>query len=350
MNPYSDFSFNLASAFLQSHAKETACVSPVSLLLPLAAVASAAEGKTKDEFAKVLGDSVNDPQQLLREMHEICNVLNDCSAVRELTNNITGAKHHVLRPDFVENMRRTFGDGVGMKNGSDDSVTLTNITHFKEDRVTRFSERDEAFYSTPYGVEESGETVPFLHYDEEELGYTKNDQYQSVTIPFKTAAASGENCYMTFAMPFNYSLDDVIASPERMAKILQCQPFGGYSKAEVHLPAFSLKKNGSLKAELEQLGLHRAFDKYASAIPNMVNLHLNENLYIESVNQEIMVDVNAQGAEARAKTEILMSAFLSCTPVKPFKTILRFNHPFLFTIWLRTPSGDALPLFIGAKR
>ena len=42
MNPYSDFSFNLASAFLQSHAKETACVSPVSLLLPLAAVAAAA--------------------------------------------------------------------------------------------------------------------------------------------------------------------------------------------------------------------------------------------------------------------------------------------------------------------
>lgn len=203
-----------------------------------------------------------------------------------------------------------------MKNGLDDSVTLTNITHFKEDWVTRFSERDEAFYSTPHGVEESGETVPFLYYDEEELGYTKNDQYQSVTIPFKTAVASGENCYMTFAMPFNHSLDDVIASPERMAKMMQCQPF----------------------------------DKYASDIPNMVNLHLNENLYIESVNQEIMVDVNAQGAEARAKTEILMSAFLSCTPVKPFKTILHFDHPFLFTIWLRTPDGDTLPLFIGAKR
>lgn len=350
MNTYSDFSFNLASAFLQNRTKETVCVSSVSLLLPLAAVASASEGGTKDEFAKILGNSANDPQRLLRDMHEICKVLNDCTAIRELANTITGAKDHVLRPDFVENMRRTFGDGVGMKNGSDDSVTLTNITHFKEDWVTRFSERDEAFYSTPCGVEESGETVPFLYYDEEELGYTKNDQYQSVTIPFKTAVASGENCYMTFAMPFDHSLDDVIASPERMAKMLQCQPFGGYSKAEVHLPAFSLKKNGSLKAELEQLGLHRAFDKYASAIPNMVNLHLNENLYIESVNQEIMVDVNAQGAEARAKTEILMSAFLSCTPVKPFKTILRFNHPFLFAIWLRTPSGDALPLFIGAKR
>ena len=247
-------------------------------------------------------------------------------------------------------MRHTFGDGVGMKNGSGDSITLTNITHFKEDWVTRFSKRDEAFYSTPYGVEEHGETVPFLYYDEEELGYTKNEHYQSVTIPFKTAAASGENCHMTFAMPFNHSLDDVIASPERMAKMLQCQPFGGYSKAEVHLPAFSLKKNGSLKAELEQLGLHRAFDKYASDIPNMVNLDPNENLYIESVAQEIMVDVNAQGAEARAKTVIAMRAFTSCVMIEPPKTILRFNHPFLFTIWLRTSSGDELPLFIGAKR
>ena len=131
--------------------------------------------------------------------------------------------------------------------------------------------------------------------------------------------------------------------------MLQCQPFGGYSKAEVHLPAFSLKKNGSLKAELEQLGLHRAFDKYASDIPNMVNLHLNENLYIESVNQEIMVDVNAQGAEARAKT-VIACAFTSCVMIEPSKMILHFDHPFLFTIWLKTPDGDTLPLFIGAKR
>ena len=101
--------------------------------------------------------------------------------------------------------------------------------------------------------------------------------------------------------------------------------------------------------ELEQLGLHRAFDKYASDIPNMVNLHLNENLYIESVNQEIMVDVNAQGAEARAKT-MIVSAISSCVVKAPPKTILRFNHPFLFTIWLKTPDGDTLPLFIGAKR
>ena len=38
MNTYSGFSFNLASAFLQNHVKKSACVSPVSLLLPLAAV------------------------------------------------------------------------------------------------------------------------------------------------------------------------------------------------------------------------------------------------------------------------------------------------------------------------
>ena len=82
----------------------------------------------------------------------------------------------------------------------------------------------------------------------------------------------------------------------------------------------------------------------------MVNLRSNENLYIESVQQEIMVDVNARGAEARAKTVTAMSAFISCAPIVSLKTILRFNHPFLFTIWLRTPDGGTLPLFIGAKR
>lgn len=82
----------------------------------------------------------------------------------------------------------------------------------------------------------------------------------------------------------------------------------------------------------------------------MVKLDIDERLYIESVEQEIVVDVNAQGAEARAKTEILMSACSLCKPIQPPKAILCFNHPFVFTIWLKTPSGDTLPLFIGAKR
>ena len=82
----------------------------------------------------------------------------------------------------------------------------------------------------------------------------------------------------------------------------------------------------------------------------MVALQPNERLYIESIQQEIMVDVNALGAEARAKTVIVMRAFTSCVMIEPSTTILHFDHPFLFMIWLKTPSGDALPLFIGAKR
>ncbi len=83
-------------------------------MLPLAAVASAAEGETKKKFAKVLGNSANDPQQLLQEIHEICNVLSDCAAIRELTNTIEGAKDHAFQPIFVKNMHRTFGNKVGM--------------------------------------------------------------------------------------------------------------------------------------------------------------------------------------------------------------------------------------------
>ena len=97
MNTYSGFSFKLASAFLQNHVKKSACISPVSLLMPLAAVASAAAGYTRAEFAKVLGGPVSDPHQLLREIHEICNVLNDCPAVRELTNTIEGDKKHAFQ-------------------------------------------------------------------------------------------------------------------------------------------------------------------------------------------------------------------------------------------------------------
>lgn len=352
MNTYSDFSFNLASAFLQNRAKETACVSPVSLLLPLAAVSSASEGCTRAEFAKILGDSANNPQQLLREMHEICNVLNDCPAVRELTNTIIGAKNREFLPMFAENMRRTFGNKIGMKQGQSDNILLTNITHFKEDWITRFAERNERFYKTPHGVEEHGEIIPFLYYDEESLGYTKNEDYQSVTVPFQTKQDSTPACYMTFAMPFNRSIDEVLASPEKMKEMLQCQSEHSACKVELHLPAFSLKKEYDLNTDLMQIGLKQAFGEEDAEFPYMVLTKLNENVYIESVRQEIKVDVTAQGAEARAVTRIKMGIYTTSMPMKlptfP-KEILRFDHPFLFAIWLKTPSGDALPMFIGAK-
>lgn len=250
-----------------------------------------------------------------------------------------------------------------MQSGETDNIKLTNVTHFKDGWIKRFSEQEERFYTTPHGVEQHGEKVPFLYYNDEKLAYTKNDRYQSVTVPFKTNALqssglfplaaekqSGSACYMTFAMPFHRSIDDVLASPAELAEMLQCQSFVFNSRAELHLPAFSLEQDNSLNAELMQLGLNRAFNKNASDIPAMVALQGDERLYIENVQQNIKVDVNAQGAEARAETTISMGICVGCMPLKPRKELLRFNHPFLFTIWLQTPNGDALPLFIGVKR
>lgn len=353
MNTYNDFSFNLASVFLQSRAEETVCVSPVSLLLPLAAVASASEGGTRAEFAKILGDSASNTQRLLHEMHEICDTLNACPAVQELTNTIEGAKDRAFLPVFTENMHRAFGNKIGMKQGQSDSILLTNITHFKEDWVTRFAERKERFYKTPHGVEEHGEITPFLYYEEEALGYTKNEDYQSVTVPFRKQQSNTSACYMTFSMPFNRPIDEVLASPEKIKEMLRCQSERLERKVELHLPAFSLEKEYDLNNDLMQMGLKQAFWKEGAKFPYMVLTKSDENVYMESVRQEIKVDVTAQGAEARAVTRIKMGICTISMPMKlptfP-KEILCFDHPFLFAVWLKTPSGDSLPLFIGAKR
>lgn len=365
MNTYSEFSFNFASVFLQNKATETACVSPVSLLLPLAAVASASERKTKAEFARVLGETVIDPPKLLADMHELCNGLNDCPSIDELTNTIVGEKNHEFLPIFINNMRNTFSNNVGMQPGKGDNITLTNIIHFKEDWATHFSESEERFYSTPYGIERDGQSVPFLYYDEERLGYTKNSHCQSVTIPFKTAqkapgfsglqafsSAAKPSCYMTFAMPLDCSIDDILVRPEQIAKMLRCE-IDGYQNVEVHLPAFKLEQEKVLNDDLKQLGLQSAFNEYVADFPNMAELKDDERLYIKEAKQEIMVNVNATGAEARAKTQIKMS-FVTIGSTIPYvqcrKEILRFNHPFLFTIWIRTSNNDMVPLFIGAKR
>ncbi len=98
--------------------------------------------------------------------------------------------------------------------GVQDNVKLTNITHFKDDWIKRFSEQDERFYAAPHGVEQHGE--------------------------------------------------EVLTSPKELAKMLQCQPYAFNRRAEVHLPAFSLEQTNLLNVELEQLGLHLAFNKFAS--------------------------------------------------------------------------------------
>lgn len=172
-------------------------------------------------------------------------------------------------------------------------------------------------------------------------------------MPFTVKQSNAPACYMTFAMPFNQPLDEVFASPEKIKEMLRCQTEHSACTVELHLPAFSLKKEYDLNNDLIQIGLRQAFRKAGAEFPYMVQTEPDENVYMESVRQRIKVDVTAQGAEVRAVTRIKMGVCTLSMPMKlptfP-KENLRFNHPFLFTIWLKMSSGDILPLFIGAKR
>lgn len=122
MHLYHDFSWKLASRFLLNHNNESACISPVSALLPLSPVANASSGITRNEFAQLFDCRGEGLSSLLQDSRQICEALNGCPEIHELTNRLDGSTQNPFREEFLTLMRQTFGEQLQVKDHDGDPI------------------------------------------------------------------------------------------------------------------------------------------------------------------------------------------------------------------------------------
>lgn len=333
-------------------------ISPTSLLMALAMVYNGADGKTKEEMAKILGQQTD---QVNKANASLINRLLQTSDNVELAiaNSIWLNENYQFQDDFKINVQDYFNAEINEINVTDnESVTkinnwvkketngkineivqdpldpdlvsiLLNAIYFKGDWKYEF-DKNQTSEDTFYGQTKSASFMKL----EEELSYLENNLFQAVSLPY----GDGTLSMKVFLPKKNVSLKEV---EDELTQENWQKWSSQFTKKEgtLLLPKFKLEYEIELNDALKMLGMPTAFEKDAD-FSNMIQESVP--LWISKVKQKTYIDVNEKGTEAAAATSIEVvteSAIISDS------FYMNVNHPFIFSI---VDDETGMILFLGS--
>ena len=200
----------------------------------------------------------------------------------------------------------------------DDQVMfLINAVYFKGSWRTRFDPA-RTITSTFHGID--GDRSAKLMRREGTMRWLATADFEAVDLPYGSGAYA-----MTVVLPATGKrVDDVAASLGTSPWATWMGQFGD-ADVELQLPRFRLEWERGLIPDLQALGMRAAFNDGQADFSRMTTP--NSQLYISLVTQKTFVDVNEEGTEAAASTNVGIS--LTSLPVRrPFVV----DRPFLFVL------------------
>ena len=353
------FAFDLLKHVARQQPTQNIFISPYSVSTALQMLDNGAVGETKSEIQRVLKTENILPDKLNAACKELDQTLKSQSDVTlALANGIWYQNHFQLKPDFVAADRDFFGaqlapvDFESPKSAEiinawarketrgkisglvsfpfppATQVVLANAIYFKgkwDDPFDKHLTKPRDFYL----ADSSKRKTPMMS-QHGTFSYQENGNFQVVRLPY-----TGNHLAMYLFLPATNS------SP---AKLLD--DFRGKSEGEDIMPQFS-KREGTvifpkfkfdydilLNESLLALGIRQAFSDTSANFSAMAN----EPLFVSEAKQKAFVDVNEEGTEAAAVTELSLSrSAIEMKPLKPFEMIV--NRPFLFVI-----TDDYIPI------
>jgi serpin B len=106
------------------------------------------------------------------------------------------------------------------------------------------------------------------------------------------------------------------------------QPF---HEVIVTIPKFKMTRQVGLQKTLGAMGMPRAFDQDNADFSAMTG---KRDLYISAVIHKAFIEVNEEGTEAAAATDVVIGKAMAAPPMRnqPPPPVFRADHPFLFLI------------------
>jgi serpin B len=142
------------------------------------------------------------------------------------------------------------------------------------------------------------------------------------------------------ALPYRGSMRMIVVLPPKGAEFCKfCRELRGnlgtdwtrrmgWRQGELQLPRFRIDSNVALSHALRAMGMQRAFDANLAQFEGMTD---RTPFFVKAVQQKDFVEVDEEGTEAAAVTEIYcLAALPPKTPPPPFKMIV--DRPFVFLI------------------
>lgn len=339
-------------------------ISPYSISTCLGLAYAGARSETAAQMAKVLHLPEGDPHAAFGELQrQMTEAVKPMGAQLDLASALWAQQGHPFSPAFIElaqnqyraNVRqadfKTQAEAVSsevnkwvsektrgkiqqvLSQGSLTPMTrliLVNAIYFKGNWAVRFekSETQDQYFHLANG---SSVMVPLMH-NFQEAKYMASETFQAVELPYL-----GNETSMVILLPRQRNglgqLEQVLSLQFLTTVFSRLNQ----QRIELFLPRFTLDLQFDLKQVLAAMGMSDAFVAKA----DFSGIGGGGPLWISGVFHHARVEVNEQGTEAAAVTDVLLTSGTS-SPASP--PVLRADHPFVFLI--RDLRSGSL-LFIG---
>lgn len=325
-------------------------ISPYSVFIALAMTVNGAEAETKEEMMQVLGVDNFSLEQLNEDNERLMVSLE--KATEKITlqsaNAIWLNDLYTLEKDFQHRVKTYYAANVEEVDITDATTAdlinmwvkeqtnkrieeiveapldeqlvmmLTNAIYFDGDWQYEFAE--ERTVDAPfYGKEETEVAMMSV---EEDLSYKEEASFEMVQLPY----GEGEMSMYILLPKEGTTLQEVQdeLSYESFSSVrTKMKP----KKGTVELPKFSLTEEYELNDALIRLGMEKAFDDEHANFSNLTTS--DDPLWIDFVQHKTFLDVNEQGTEAAAVTNVGIKT-MSAKEDDSF--YMQMNRPFQFFI------------------
>ncbi|XP_056330713.1 leukocyte elastase inhibitor-like [Danio aesculapii] len=359
------FSLNLFEKISGGNASGNVFYSPVSISSALAMVSLGAKGNTADQMFKVLGlanpaaatpDAHQPVEQIHSSFNELMSELNKPGApyVLSLANRLYGEQTYQFLEKFLNDTKRYYEAGlekVDLKNKPEDArvnintwveentqekikdllpsgaideltrLVLVNAIYFKGNWEAKFPKeatRNGTFRLKWYKTK----PVKMMHQTSVfPIGKIPEMRSKVLELPYE-----GNNISMLIILPGGTT------SLQKLEKALTYEKLMEWTKPEVmrqqevqvSLPRFKMEQTYDMKSLLISMGMEDVFDPKKV---NLTGMSSSNDLVLSKVIHKAFVEVNEEGTEAAAATDLFKELSLFSTP-KTFTA----DHPFLFFI------------------
>lgn len=338
-------------------------ISPISLYMALSMLYNGAEGKTKEEIAKVLHVEGIDVNELNRANASLQSKLqNDSSPIQlNVANSIWINDNFHFRSAFVKNNNHYFNAKIeeidmhdqnapkmindwGKKstNGKIDEIVdetlngdlvamLINAIYFKGDWTYPF-DKEQTQKQTFYLKDGTTKDISLMVLNEK-LAYFEHEKFQAVSLPY-----GDETMSMKVLLPKENSNLKELEGMFTMDHWKQWNSAFQKKNGTILLPSFQLEYEVLLNELLVNLGMATAFSRHANFSKMIEEIN---SLAISEVKQKTFVDVNEEGTEAAASTSVAIAE--TSAPVDSF--YMKVDRPFVIVI---TDDETDTILFMGS--
>lgn len=344
---------------------ENPVLSPLSAYLCLAMLMPGANENTKAEFEKILGADWDYVSALAADIAAQLEKTGGSTKL-DLANSIwTDDDKAVIEEEWLKTVKAYFGpdiysadlpsDGAlkainkwvnDKTNGmipklhddnydKDTIMVLLNALYMKAEWAHKFEGNDT--YDREFTkADGSAVTVPFMNMYEAYESYIKTEDAEGIMLPYDDGRLAFIALKPGSGDARGYASSLTGAKLKELIAAAKADTF-----VTVNMPKFSTGYSVYLTDALKAMGMTDAFDPFLADLSG-AGRGVDGPLYISYVFQRVKVDVDEEGTEAAAVTEIATAEGCALPADEPI--VLTFDKPFVYAI-VDTETG--VPLFAG---